>query len=363
METKAKELLTKLASRVISYLRDEVGLKNVNNNFSIQSADYIQHLFVSSIIFLHKDMSGTIGMSMNKDLIAPIVESMMFCKITEAEINEYAADTVAETLNITLANVIQELDIVKNGGDVTISAPLILDQEAVIQKAKIGKILFVELSIENNKVTIEITPLKNPLEPLELDVPTDPSSAFFFAVAAAITKSRVVLKNLTLNPTRIEAYKVLEQMGAKITYIQKENIYEPIGDIIVEYCELNGVTVDKNIAWLIDELPALSIAMSMANGKSLVKNAQELRVKESDRIKSVIENLKLCGVECIEYKDGYLIEGRATLKKAIINSKGDHRIAMSFAIAGLLCDMDIEDTACIDTSFPNFMEILNKLTK
>ena len=154
METKAKELLTKLASRVISYLRDEVGLKNVNNNFSIQSADYIQHLFVSSIIFLHKDMSGTIGMSMNKDLIAPIVESMMFCKITEAEINEYAADTVAETLNITLANVIQELDIVKNGGDVTISAPLILDQEAVIQKAKVGKILFVELSIENNKVIL-----------------------------------------------------------------------------------------------------------------------------------------------------------------------------------------------------------------
>jgi CheY-specific phosphatase CheX len=154
LETKAKELLTKLASRVISYLRDEVGLKNVNNNFSIQSADYIQHLFVSSIIFLHKDMSGTIGMSMNKDLIAPIVESMMFCKITEAEINEYAADTVAETLNITLANVIQELDIVKNGGDVTISAPLILDQEAVIQKAKIGKILFVELSIENNKVIL-----------------------------------------------------------------------------------------------------------------------------------------------------------------------------------------------------------------
>jgi 3-phosphoshikimate 1-carboxyvinyltransferase len=211
---------------------------------------------------------------------------------------------------------------------------------------------------------ITINPLKGPLQPLNITVPSDPSSAFFFAVAAAIIpKSKITLKNLTLNPTRIEAYKVLEQMGAKITYIQKENIYEPIGDIIVEYCELNGVTVDKNIAWLIDELPALSIAMSMANGKSLVKNAQELRVKESDRIKSVIENLKLCGVKCVEYKDGYLIEGRATLKKAIINSKGDHRIAMSFAIAGLLCDMDIEDTACIDTSFPNFMEILNKLTK
>ena len=209
---------------------------------------------------------------------------------------------------------------------------------------------------------ITINPLKEPLQPLNITVPTDPSSAFFFAVATAIIpKSKVTLKNVTLNPTRIEAYKVLEKMGAKITYIQKEDIYEPIGDIVVEHCELNGVTVDKNIAWLIDELPALSIAMSVANGKSVVKNAKELRVKESDRIKSVVENLKLCGVGYIEYEDGYLIEGNATLKKATINSQGDHRIAMSFAIAGLLCGMDIEDTACIDTSFPNFMDILGRL--
>jgi len=209
---------------------------------------------------------------------------------------------------------------------------------------------------------ITINPLKEPLQPLNITVPTDPSSAFFFAVATAIIpKSKVTLKNVTLNPTRIEAYKVLEKMGAKITYIQKEDIYEPIGDIVVEHCELNGVTVDKNIAWLIDELPALSIAMSVANGKSVVKNAKELRVKESDRIKSVVENLKLCGVGYIEYEDGYLIEGNATLKKATINSQGDHRIAMSFAIAGLMCGMDIEDTACIDTSFPNFMDILGRL--
>jgi len=211
---------------------------------------------------------------------------------------------------------------------------------------------------------IEINPLKGKLKPLNITVPTDPSSAFFFAVAAAIIpNSKVTLKNVTLNPTRIEAYKILEQMGTKITYINTDNVYEPIGDIIVEHCELNGVTVDKNIAWLIDELPALSIAMSIANGKSLIKNAKELRVKESDRITTVVKNLKLCGAGYIEYEDGYLIEGDATLNKATINSNGDHRIAMSFAVAGLLCGMEVEDTQCIETSFPNFNEILKSLAK
>ena len=211
---------------------------------------------------------------------------------------------------------------------------------------------------------IEINPLEGKLKPLNITVPTDPSSAFFFAVAAAITpNSKVTLKNVTLNPTRIEAYKILEQMGAKITYIETDDVYEPIGNIIVEHCELKGVTVDKNIAWLIDELPALSIAMSIASGKSVVKNAKELRVKESDRITAVLDSLKLCGVGYIEYDDGYLIEGNATLNKATIDSQGDHRIAMSFAIAGLLCGMDIQDTQCIETSFPNFNEILNTLRK
>jgi 3-phosphoshikimate 1-carboxyvinyltransferase len=210
---------------------------------------------------------------------------------------------------------------------------------------------------------IKIEPLKGKLKPLDITVPTDPSSAFFFAVAAAIVpSSKVTLKNVTLNPTRIEAYKILEKMGAKITYNKTQDMYEPIGDIVVEYNELNGVTVDSNIAWLIDELPALSIAMSIANGKSVVKNAKELRVKESDRITAVVENLKLCGIDYKEFEDGYEIQGGQTLQKATINSQGDHRIAMSFAIAGLLCGMDIEDTGCIETSFPNFMEIVNRLT-
>jgi 3-phosphoshikimate 1-carboxyvinyltransferase len=215
----------------------------------------------------------------------------------------------------------------------------------------------------NSEGWIEIEPLKAPLKPLNITVPADPSSGFFFAVAAAITPdAKTIIKNVTLNPTRIEAYKILEQMGAKISFIEKENLYEPIGDIEISYNgKLSSVTVENNIAWLIDELPALSIAMAVAQGKSLVKNAKELRVKESDRISTVLEGLTNCGITSIEYEDGYEIIG-STLNSATINSYGDHRIAMSFAIAGLNCGMQIDDVECIDTSFPNFFDILCEIT-
>jgi len=215
----------------------------------------------------------------------------------------------------------------------------------------------------NEEGWIEIEPLKQPLEPLNITVPADPSSAFFFAVAAAITpNSKVIIKNVTLNPTRIEAYKILLNMGADLNFIETENIYEPIGDIEVAYNgKLQAVTVEENIAWLIDELPALAIAMAVANGKSIVKNAKELRVKESDRISTVISGLNLCNIQTVEHHDGYEIIGEE-LKEATINSHGDHRIAMSFAIAGLQCGMKIEDIACIETSFPNFFDILSQIT-
>lgn len=214
----------------------------------------------------------------------------------------------------------------------------------------------------NEEGWIEIEPVKGLLKPLNLTIPTDPSSAFFFAVAAAIIPgSKVTLKNLTLNPTRIEAYKILEKMGVNVSYIETENIYEPMGDIVVAYNKLEAVEVSRNIAWLIDELPALSIAMSLAKGVSKVSNAKELRVKESDRISAVVKNLDLCGVQYSEFEDGYTITGQESLKSTTINSYGDHRIAMSFAIAGLVCGMEILDCECIETSFPNFMEIITSL--
>jgi 3-phosphoshikimate 1-carboxyvinyltransferase len=210
---------------------------------------------------------------------------------------------------------------------------------------------------------ITITPPTRDLKPLDITVPADPSSAFFFAVATAITpNAKVILRNITLNPTRIEAFHVLKRMGANVIMRETENVYEPLGEIEVSHAPLKAVEVSENISWLIDELPALSIAFSVAEGTSVVKNAEELRVKESDRIATVVNNLKRCGIQTTEVEDGYSVTG-GSLSKATINSYGDHRIAMSFAIAGLQCGMEIEDIDCINTSFPNFFDILGQMTK
>lgn len=210
-------------------------------------------------------------------------------------------------------------------------------------------------------LNVTIHPQTKPLNPLHITVPSDPSSGFFFAVAAAINiGSKVTLHNMLLNPTRIEAYKVLKRMGAEVQFIEKESLYESVGDIVITGKKLHGVEVSENISWLIDELPALSIAFACANGKSLVKNAGELRVKESDRIASVVNNLRLCGILVEEFEDGYEVSG-GVLKSATINSFGDHRIAMSFAIAGTKTPMSIEDIDCINTSFPNFIELLSHI--
>ena len=217
-------------------------------------------------------------------------------------------------------------------------------------------------SVEVEGLTTTIKPMKKLLSPLKIRVPADPSSAFFFAIAAAITpNSDVLLEGITLNPTRIEAFKALERMGTDIKYEVTDDKYEPIGNIHVKYAPLKAITVENNISWLIDELPALSIAFACAEGESIIKNAQELRVKESDRISTVVKGLRLCGIKVDEFDDGYRVTG-GVLKKATVDSDGDHRIAMSFIIAGLKCGMEVTDLECINTSFPNFFELLQRVT-
>lgn len=215
--------------------------------------------------------------------------------------------------------------------------------------------------IKTENLRTEVQPLTGLLQPLDIRVPADPSSAFFFAVAAAITPgSSAVIEGVTLNPTRIEAFKALERMGADIRYEVTEERYEPIGNIEVHYRPLKAIVVEESIAWLIDELPALAIAMATAEGTSEVRNAEELRVKESDRITAVMTNLQKCGIACEEFKDGYRITG-GELQMAGVDSFGDHRIAMSFIVAGLRCGMEVEDVDCIQTSFPNFFELINTI--
>ncbi len=221
------------------------------------------------------------------------------------------------------------------------------------------------LRVSADRLKIAISPLTKPLKALNITIPNDPSSAFYFAVAAAILpNSRVILQNVLLNSTRIEAYRVLEKMGARIKFTPTSNDFEAVGEICVQSSNLRAVSVGENIAWLIDEAPALAIAFACARGVSRLTNARELRVKESDRIAAVVGNLQKCGIAARELEDGFEIEG-GDLKKSAqtpkIESFGDHRIAMSFAILGLKCGVEIDECECINTSFPNFLSILENL--
>ncbi len=235
------------------------------------------------------------------------------------------------------------------------------DYKSEISSAQVKTAMNAPLKISDDYLSLEISPLNQALKAQDILIPNDPSSAFYFALAAIILpNSKVVLKNILLNPTRIEAYKILQKMGAKLEIKITQNDFETIGEIHASSSELKAVEVKENIAWLIDEAPALAIAFALAKGKSKLINAKELRVKESDRIAATVENLKLCGVNAKELEDGFEIEG-SQIKKAKIKSYGDHRIAMSFAILGLLCGMEIDESECIKTSFPNFMDILTKI--
>ncbi|ARJ56525.1 3-phosphoshikimate 1-carboxyvinyltransferase [Campylobacter cuniculorum] len=223
------------------------------------------------------------------------------------------------------------------------------------------KAMQAPLKVSQDGLSLEIQPLKEALKPLDIIIPNDPSSAFYFVLATILLPhSKICIKNILLNPTRIEAYKVLEKMGAKITYKFYENSFESIGEIYAQSSELKAVEVSERISWLIDEAPALAIAFSQAKGTSILRNAKELRVKESDRIRSVVENLKKCGIDAQELEDGFKITGGVP-QSAKIQSFADHRIAMSFAILGLICGIEIDDEECIQTSFPNFKDILKNL--
>ncbi len=228
--------------------------------------------------------------------------------------------------------------------------------------------------IQNQDGVLKISPLEKPLEAFDFTIANDPSSAFFFALACAITpKSRLLLKNVLLNPTRIEAFEALKKMGASIEYAIQSKDLEMIGDIYIEHAPLKAINIEQNIASLIDEIPALSVAMLFAKGKSMVKNAKDLRSKESDRIKAVISNLKALGIECEEFEDGFYIEGLEDIsqlkqrfsqkKPPLIKSFNDHRIAMSFAILTLALPLEIDNLECANISFPQFKHLLNLFKK
>jgi 3-phosphoshikimate 1-carboxyvinyltransferase len=205
------------------------------------------------------------------------------------------------------------------------------------------------------------------LESRDFQVPGDISSAAFWLVAAAAQPhSRLLIKNVGLNQTRTGILNVLVRMGAHIRETVENQDAEPMGVLEIVGARLKGTTIEgREIPNVIDELPVLAVAAALAQGRTVIANAGELRVKETDRLAAVATNLRAMGAQCTESEDGLQILGGAPLHGARLQSFGDHRIAMAFAIAGLFAEGEttITETACVNTSYPGFHETLEKIVK
>ena len=201
----------------------------------------------------------------------------------------------------------------------------------------------------------------------EVRVPGDfSSSAFFIGAALIVPNSELTIKNAGLNPTRTGMLAILKHTGAKIEiepYQQKSS--EPVGDINVFTSRLNGIEIPPDLVpKLIDEVPILAVIATQAKGTTKLTGAKELRVKESDRLNAIVNNLSLMGVQIEELEDGFIIEGQQKLKGAVVDSYGDHRIAMAFAVAGLIAEGEtqIKNSECVEISMPNFFETLQEIS-
>ncbi|AWE06999.1 3-phosphoshikimate 1-carboxyvinyltransferase [Lysinibacillus sp. 2017] len=222
-----------------------------------------------------------------------------------------------------------------------------------------------EISVENGVISFEGG---QALTGTHVNVPGDISSAAFFLVAGAITEnSRIVMNNVGINETRDGIIEVLQNMGAHMTIdIDDENAAEPTATITIETSHLNGTTIEGAIIpRLIDEIPIIALLATQANGKTIIKDAEELKVKETNRIDAVVNELKKLGAHIEATEDGMIIDGPTKLTGASLKTYGDHRIGMMGAVAALIAEGEVEldDAQCIAVSYPNFFVHLNSLVK
>jgi 3-phosphoshikimate 1-carboxyvinyltransferase len=229
------------------------------------------------------------------------------------------------------------------------------------------KLFGVDLRIKGT--TIICQPAMNLVSPKRLTIPADFSSAAFFIVLGLILKnSTIIVKDVNINPTRTGLLRVLQRMGADIIIRNKKDEYEPLADICVASSRLQGTIVEPwEIPLMIDEVPILCVAASFAKGVTEIRGVNELRVKETDRVYSMLKNLSSSGVNIVEDTCGVhgkiVINGDGKYKAGRFRSYSDHRTAMSmiiFAMA-LAGQSEIDDTACISKSFPNFMTLIKSL--
>ena len=220
-----------------------------------------------------------------------------------------------------------------------------------------------ELTVDNLDITVKPT---NDLTAVNVDVPSDISSAAFFLVLGAIMpNSQITVTNVGINPTRTGIINVLKDMGADITL---ENVHtsagETVADITVRSSSLKGTTVGGDIIpRLIDELPIIAVAAVFADGQTVIKDAQELKVKETNRIRAVVDEFNKCGIDITETDDGMIINGGKSIHGADFKTYGDHRMAMSLTVLAQLadCESTLDDSDCACVSYPTFFDDFYKL--
>ena len=217
------------------------------------------------------------------------------------------------------------------------------------------------ISKTNNSIEVNPGRLQSPNI---IKVPGDFSSASFFIIAALLSEdSRIIIRDVGLNPTRTGLINILQLMGADIDIEITNDSYEVTGNVIVSSSKLIGIKVPNELISLaIDELPLIFLAASVAIGETTIRNAEELRFKESDRIKSMVDLLKNLSIEVNEYQDGLIIKG-GTISGGLVDSFGDHRIAMTALVASSVAKEKIEVENCenINTSFPSFITLMNSI--
>ena len=225
---------------------------------------------------------------------------------------------------------------------------------------------FLVRTARENETTVSVFGDQMP-ESRDFDIPGDISSAAFWLVAAAVQPGgHLLVRNVGLNDTRTAALGVLVRMGAQVREaVEDVEQIEPRGIVEITGAPLKGTVIQgKEIPQLLDELPVLSIAGALAQGTTIIRHAHELRVKESDRVAAIAHNLRIMGAQVIEMSDGLEIHGPAQLRGARVASFGDHRIAMAFAIGGLLADGEtiVQDADCVRESYPDFADALEEFT-
>ena len=219
--------------------------------------------------------------------------------------------------------------------------------------------------VKSTGLTSVVTP-EPLLEGRDVLVPGDISSAaYFIAAGLLVPGSEILIRNVGINPTRDGILKVVRAMGGDVQLLNVSNDGEPTADLLVKYSSLHGTKIGGGlIPTLIDELPVIAVLAAFAEGTTVISDAAELRVKESDRITVMTESLKKLGADCEAKEDGMIIRGGAPLSGSVIDPHADHRIAMSFAVAGLVCgNLTISDPDCVRISYPGFFQDLESLQK